>query len=155
MYDLYVSSLENCYNGSSVFWQTIQHLVVEGVKSSPAKVNCAVPQSIMLGPLLFIIYINDTTDIIKHSGIRIFADDFCRSLMSGWPDMPSVRFSGCHLNGKKNNFMLNEDKFDLTTSEKGNPETSILISFRWNSHGIEILGSNCGQQHKLCSWYKQ
>ena len=30
----------------------------------------------MLGPILFLIFINDLPDIMKHSYIRLFADDY-------------------------------------------------------------------------------
>ena len=33
------------------------------------------PQGTVLGPLLFLLYVNDLDCVIKHSTIRLFADD--------------------------------------------------------------------------------
>ena len=51
-----------------------QRVVVNGVKSDWASVLSGVPQGIVLGPLLFSLYINDITLDIE-SEIRLFADD--------------------------------------------------------------------------------
>ena len=51
-----------------------QCVVVDGVKSSLLDVKAGVPQGSRLGPLLFIIYINDIINDIE-SEILIFADD--------------------------------------------------------------------------------
>ena len=40
-----------------------------------AKVHSGVPQGFVLGPLLFILFINGMEDCVKHSIIRFYADD--------------------------------------------------------------------------------
>ena len=51
-----------------------QVVVVEGVKSDFMNVEAGIPQGSRLGPLLFIIYINDIINDLE-SEILIFADD--------------------------------------------------------------------------------
>ena len=51
-----------------------QEVIVNGVKSAPATVISGIPQGTVLGPVLFVIYINDLLDNITSSGL-MFADD--------------------------------------------------------------------------------
>ena len=44
--------------------------------SSQAKLTCGVPQGSILGPLLFLLYVNDMPQAIK-SNIILYADDSC------------------------------------------------------------------------------
>jgi hypothetical protein len=52
-----------------------QYVMVSGQKSRGECVQSGVPQGTVLGPILFILYINDITKVIKNSYIKIFADD--------------------------------------------------------------------------------
>ena len=49
--------------------------MVEGEKSDPAAVTSGVPQGTVLGPILFLAFINDLPCHAKHSTVRLFADD--------------------------------------------------------------------------------
>ena len=51
-----------------------QRVVLNGKESSWEPISSGVPQGSVLGPLLFLVYINDLTDNISSS-MRLFADD--------------------------------------------------------------------------------
>ena len=53
-----------------------QATLVNGYKSLPSEVKCGVPQGSILGPLLFLIYINDLARVSSFD-VRLFADDAC------------------------------------------------------------------------------
>ena len=59
-----------------------QCVLLNGTCSPPLPVISGVPQGTVLGPLLFLLYINDITDNVS-SEIRLFADD---CILQGGPN---------------------------------------------------------------------
>ena len=52
-----------------------QFVSINGYDSGLAEINCGVPQCSVLGPLLFLLYINDLNQAIKFCKAHHFADD--------------------------------------------------------------------------------
>ena len=65
-----------------------QLTVVNGVQSDIGIVKCGVPQGSVLGPLFFLLYINDIYRAVGCNAVRLFADD--TSLLSSGPNLNDV-----------------------------------------------------------------
>ena len=54
-----------------------QFVSINGYDSTKLDINCGVPQGSMLGPFLFLLYINDLQNSLKFAKSSHFADDTC------------------------------------------------------------------------------
>ena len=69
-------------NGNLFRWlksfltERVQQVIIEQSKSSPLEVTSGVPQGSVIGPLLFLLYIDDITKLgTENTTINLFADD--------------------------------------------------------------------------------
>lgn len=53
----------------------VQTVRVDGEFSEPLSIGCGVPQGSVLGPILFLLYLNDITNLNIQGGFTLFADD--------------------------------------------------------------------------------
>ena len=52
-----------------------QYISINGYQSGLATINCGIPRGSALGPLLFLLYINDLNQVTKFCQVHHFADN--------------------------------------------------------------------------------
>lgn len=113
-----------------------QYVVFNGKSSPPSSISCGVPQGSILGPLLFLLYINDLPLCSKQLHFILFADD--TNILFSHKDPKSLeeilnkellgisnwfKLNKLSLNIKKTNFMIFKNKYNT----KPNLDLKILI----------------------------
>ena len=135
-----INLLENYFNNRN------QRVVLNGLNSSWKKILAGVPKGSVLGPLLFLIYINDLPHDIS-SVCKIFADD--TSLFSKVKDS-SLSLSDLSYNLEKINKWA--DQWKMTFNPDPNKQaTEVLFSHKVNSDDHPKLAFNSNQFQRSSS----
>ena len=126
---------------SSFLSNRTQTIVVGGMQSRPECVISGVPQGSVLGPSLFLIFINDIEMCLTGSTIGFFADDTrISSQISTHPDMQVLQndLNSVILWSEKNNMKLHSKKFDLMIHRAGPVGLSCELPFHYNVSSYQL-----------------
>ena len=86
--------------------------------------NCGVPQGSILGPILFLLYVNDMKSAVTDCGLRLYADDTC--LLFNNENISSI---GKHLNVNFNSYCDNKLSIHL-----GEDKTKCILFKKAKKH---------------------
>ena len=121
-----------------------QYTIINGVKSTMSGISCGIPQGSILGPLLFLIYVNDINRASKFE-ITLFADDSYLSLSN---HSPAELEHDVNLELTKIKAWLNQNKLTLNVQK-----TSYMIfSGKNNNYSFNIKFG--GEELHQCSEFK-
>ena len=145
------------------FSQIACSLSINNFSSSLCKVEIGVPQGSSLGPLLFLLYINDVSNSVSLI-LRLFADDTCLLVNAATPDelqnkLKSELLTICNWL-TANKLSLNTNKSNaLFTSPKQNippPEINVNcpLGIIKSVNKAKYLGINLDKQTKFSRSYQ-
>ena len=121
------------------------------INSSFEKISCGVLQGSVLDPLLFLIYINDISNVTKTSEISLFADDTAivgsgetRAFLKEFRTDTQSLNDWC----KVNKLSINTDKSKLMGFSKAMPDASFSIAGEnaENKDSFKYLGIEIDKQ---------
>ena len=97
-----------------------QFTTVNGSSSSTKPTNYRVPQGSLLGPGLYLIYVNDMPDAVTEGEVEMYADDTTYEAMSVKDYDNVTSFKNClkHLSKFINNFTFEKESSLIIVAEK-------------------------------------
>lgn len=120
-----------------------QQVVINGVCSDWVPVSSGVPQGSVLGPLLFVIYINDMS-VSTECPLKIFADDTKIYQVSAESDKLQADISQVLLWSEKWQLPFNEAKCKVLHVGSGNPHQTYTMRDR--SLDVTVMEKDLGVQ---------
>ena len=112
-----------------------QRVRINNILSYKGYISSGVPQGSILGPLLFLIYINDLPDVVKYSSPSLFADD-----------LKLLYRDNCH-----DNFQSDLDSVETWATQNGldfHPDKTKFISNNSFIFNLYLNGSEiCSVDH--------
>jgi hypothetical protein len=120
-----------------------QFCTYDGKKSKTKYITCGIPQGSILGPLLFLVYVNDLHSATKNSDIILFADD--SNIFSGGKTITEIQNN---LNAEMpklikwlqaNRLSLNVDKTHAMVFGTKNEEIKKSLKVQINDATLEVI----------------
>ena len=119
-----------------------QQVFLDGQCSSSSKVSSGVPQGSVLGPLLFLIFINDLPACVSNSTTRIFADDsVVYRRISSPADSIKLQQDLDSLQEWESKWLMKFNATKCQVLQVTNKRNPITASYSIHGHTLEVVSS--------------
>ena len=125
---------------NSYLTERYQYVYLNGESSEKKAITCGVPQGSVLGPLLFLIYINDLPNISKVLDFYLFADDtnlYCEDdCLKKLESKINKELKNLYLWLSVNRLALNMDKTNFVIFHPFNKPLKLNVTIKINNKAI-------------------